>query len=162
MSRVRLVRIGIALLTMVSLDCYQSVAQTALPAAEFDRSDIVSPEDFDARLQAIETYKRALEDQLKKLEVANSPKVSPATKLPTVTLSGVFQADAVAFDQDNASRDAYGRIESGTAFRRARLGAKGSAAENVDYFMQMDFAFFGRPTFTETDAVAMRVQVLRR
>jgi phosphate-selective porin OprO/OprP len=70
-------------------------------------------------------------------------------KLPSVQLSGVFQADGVAFDQNDASRLAYGRIESGADFRRARLGAKGSLTDRMDYFMQMDFAFFGRPTFTD-------------
>ena len=70
-------------------------------------------------------------------------------KFPSVQLSGVFQADGVAFEQDEASRLAYGRIESGADFRRARLGAKGSLTDRMDYFMQMDFAFFGRPTFTD-------------
>ena len=70
-------------------------------------------------------------------------------KFPSVQLSGVFQADGVAFEQDEASRLAYGRIESGADFRRARLGAKGSLSDRMDYFMQMDFAFFGRPTFTD-------------
>ena len=61
----------------------------------------------------------------------------------------MFQADAVTFDQNNASRDAYGRVEGGADFRRARLGAKGSVSDRMDYFMQMDFGFFGRPTFTD-------------
>lgn len=72
------------------------------------------------------------------------------TKFPTpVTLSGVFQADAVAFSQDDANRRQYGFIEDGAGFRRARLGARGSVTNNMNYFMQMDFAFFGRPTFTD-------------
>lgn len=70
-------------------------------------------------------------------------------KYPTLALSGVFQADAVSFDQDDASRLAYGGIESGAAFRRARLAAKGAVSDRMDYFMQMDFGFFGRPTFTD-------------
>jgi hypothetical protein len=79
-----------------------------------------------------------------------SPPVEPAPvglapvaekKFPSVQLSGVFQADGVAFEQDEASRQAYGQIESGADFRRARLGAKGSLSDRMDYFMQMDFIF---------------------
>ncbi len=55
----------------------------------------------------------------------------------------------MTFDQNNTSRDAYGRVEGGADFRRARLGAKGSVSDRMDYFMQMDFGFFGRPTFTD-------------
>lgn len=66
-----------------------------------------------------------------------------------VTIMGVFQADAVAFSQDSANKREYGSIEDGAGFRRARLGAKGSVANNMNYFFQMDFAFFGRPTFTD-------------
>jgi phosphate-selective porin OprO/OprP len=68
---------------------------------------------------------------------------------PNIQLSGVFQADAVAFDQDDASRHNYGEIESGADFRRARLGARGAISDRMDYFMQLDFGFFGRPTFTD-------------
>jgi phosphate-selective porin OprO and OprP len=84
----------------------------------------------------------AIEKRLNEIEAAKK-------KLPSVTVSGVFQADAVWFNQTDESRDQYGSIESGADFRRARLAAKGSVTEEMNYFMQMDFAFFGRPTFTD-------------
>lgn len=71
---------------------------------------------------------------------------------PTVTVNGVFQADAVTFHQDDASIATLGRIQNGADFRRVRLSAKGAVAENMNYFVQMDFGFFGRPTFTDVYA----------
>lgn len=68
---------------------------------------------------------------------------------PNVTVNGVFQADVGFFDQDPASIRAHGDIQDGADFRRARLSAKGAVTETVNYFFQMDFAFFGRPTFTD-------------
>lgn len=68
---------------------------------------------------------------------------------PTVQVNGVFQADAGFFDQDANSVASYGPILNGSDFRRARLSAKGAITESTNYFMQMDFAFFGRPTFTD-------------
>ena len=55
----------------------------------------------------------------------------------------------VAFNQDAANRASYGDIQNGAGFRRARLGARGSVTNNMNYFFQMDFGFFGRPTFTD-------------
>lgn len=77
------------------------------------------------------------------------PAAAAKSKYPTVTVNGVFQADAVMFNQDAASLATFGQIQNGTDFRRARLSAKGALAENMNYFMQMDFGFFGRPTFTD-------------
>jgi phosphate-selective porin OprO/OprP len=68
---------------------------------------------------------------------------------PTVTINGVFQADAGFFDQDTTNRLTVGNAVDGADFRRARLSAKGAVSETVNYFFQMDFAFFGRPTFTD-------------
>ncbi|MFO1040356.1 MAG: porin [Planctomycetaceae bacterium] len=68
---------------------------------------------------------------------------------PTVQINGVFQADVGFFSQDENSKIAYGTIQNGSDFRRARLSAKGSLTETTNYFFQMDFAFFGRPTFTD-------------
>ncbi len=69
--------------------------------------------------------------------------------LPNVQMSGVFQADTGFIDQDAHSVASYGRIQNGTDFRRARLGAKASVTDTTNAFFQMDFAFFGRPTFTD-------------
>ena len=68
---------------------------------------------------------------------------------PTVQVNGAFQADMGYFNQDANSKAAYGLIQNGADFRRARLSAKGSLTDSTNYFFQMDFAFFGRPTFTD-------------
>ena len=77
-------------------------------------------------------------------------------KFPSVQINGVFQAEAGAFTQDAANKAltadpvvSDGNIQNGADFRRARLSAKGAVTPNTNYFMQMDFAFFGRPTFTD-------------
>lgn len=68
---------------------------------------------------------------------------------PTVTVNGVFQSDVGWIHQDTASETQFGQIQDGADFRRARLSAKGSVTELTNYFFQMDFGFFGRPTFTD-------------
>ena len=87
--------------------------------------------------------------------------------LPSVQVSGVFQADAGFFDQSGNSKRTYdigdgnfGDIKDGADFRRARLGAKGALTETTNYFMQFDFAFFGRPTFTDVWVEQTKVPVL--
>ena len=99
-----------------------------------------------ARIEELERNAKTSESKI--LAIEDGAKTEKA-KRPTLQLSGVFQADAVAFDQDEASRLNYGRVESGADFRRARLGAKGAISDSMDYFMQLDFGFFGRPTFTD-------------
>lgn len=69
--------------------------------------------------------------------------------LPAVQVLGVFQADAGWISQDHASVLSYGRIQNGVSFRRARLAAKAAITDSTNGFFQMDFAFFGRPTFTD-------------
>lgn len=66
-----------------------------------------------------------------------------------VTVNGVFQSDAGWIHQDSNSETQYGQIQDGADFRRARLSAKGSVTQLTNYFFQMDFGFFGRPTFTD-------------
>ncbi len=84
------------------------------------------------------------------------PAAAPAKpKYPTVQINGVFQAEMGFFNQDANSLNTYAPLQNGAAmqngadFRRARLSAKGSLSDTVNYFFQMDFAFFGRPTFTD-------------
>lgn len=72
-----------------------------------------------------------------------------AKTFPTVQVHGVFQADTGWFDQSPASVESYGHIQNGSDFRRARLSANGNLTDITKYFFQMDFAFFGRPTFTD-------------
>jgi phosphate-selective porin OprO/OprP len=74
----------------------------------------------------------------------------PAVTYPAnIQLSAAFQADVVTFNQDAASLAVYGPIENGADFRRARLGARAALASNMNAFMQFDFGFPGRPTFTD-------------
>src|SRR5262245_46410127 len=79
----------------------------------------------------------------------------PAIKYPAnVQVLGVFQADGVTFNQDDANRAPHAQggvcfIENGGDFRRARLAAKAALANNMNAFMQWDFAAQGRPTFTD-------------
>lgn len=74
---------------------------------------------------------------------------TPAAAYPTVAVTGFFQADALWFAQDAASTAVVGDVQDVADFRRARLAAKGKVAENVDYFMEYDFAFPGRPSFMD-------------
>ncbi|MBX3423948.1 MAG: porin [Pirellulaceae bacterium] len=106
-------------------------------------------QDIDSRVKALERLHAETQGELKKLADAKSKAEADNKKLPNITINGVFQADAVSFDQDDASRLTYGRIENGADFRRARLSAKGAVSDRMDYFLQMDFGFFGRPTFTD-------------
>ncbi len=93
---------------------------------------------------------------------AEVPAVTEAPKptYPTVQVNGVFQADAGWYRQDAASIQALGNLQDGVDFRRLRLSAKGSVIENVNYMIQMDFAFFGRPTFTDVWAEVTHVPLL--
>ncbi len=100
------------------------------------------------RLQTLEDKERQTAEELKKLQDAKKTSAEKP-KLPSVAINGVFQADAVSFNQGETSKEAYGRIDGGADFRRARLSAKGAVSDRMDYFMQMDFGFFGRPTFTD-------------
>lgn len=94
-----------------------------------------------------EAQSQRLED-LEKLVRGLQEKAAKKT-FPSVTVNGVFQADSGWIRQDAASEQQYGNILDGADFRRARLSAKGSVTETTNYFMQMDFGFFGRPTFTD-------------
>jgi len=91
------------------------------------------------------------EDRLANLEkiVADLQQKAAKKTYPALTVNGVFQADAGWIHQDVASESAYGQIQDGAAFRRARLSAKGLVSESTGYMLQMDFGFFGRPTFTD-------------
>jgi phosphate-selective porin OprO/OprP len=80
---------------------------------------------------------------------ADFQKAANARTYPNVALHGVFQADFGWFHQDANSLATFGRIQDGADFRRARLQANGAVTENVNYFIQFDFAFPGRPTFTD-------------
>jgi len=71
------------------------------------------------------------------------------SKYPTVALTGFAQIDALYFDQNGTSKANNGNISDYAGFRRARLAAKGQLAENTGYYLEMDFAFPGRPSFMD-------------
>lgn len=83
-----------------------------------------------------------------------------AKQFPTVEVHGVFQADTGWIHQTEASRNTVGDIQDGSSFRRARLSANGKVVDNMSYFLQMDFGFFGRPTFTDVWMELNEVPVL--
>tara|TARA_R100000789_G_scaffold58494_1_gene56436 strand:- start:39845 stop:41338 length:1494 start_codon:yes stop_codon:yes gene_type:complete len=75
---------------------------------------------------------------------------------PTTKITGFFQADAVWFDQSPANQfavgggvPAMGDVQDGADFRRTRLAAVGKVWENIDYMIEFDFAFPGRPSFMD-------------
>lgn len=100
--------------------------------------------------------------QIAELDTAFRSFQSNATRkvFPNVTVNGVFQADAGWIHQDVASETQYGQIQDGADFRRARLSAKGSVTDLTNYFFQMDFGFFGRPTFTDVWLEQTKVPLL--
>jgi len=70
-------------------------------------------------------------------------------KYPNIEMHGVVQADSGWYGQDQTNINEFKVLKDGADFRRARLSANGGIAPNVNYFFQMDFAFPGRPTFTD-------------
>ncbi len=70
-------------------------------------------------------------------------------KYPEVKLGGFFQADAVWFVQDSVNIATVGDIQNGADFRRARLSAQGDLTEDVNFMIEFDFAFPGRPSFMD-------------
>jgi len=78
-----------------------------------------------------------------------NPSGSQPPSFPTVDLTGFFQADVGWVSQSNLNHTAVGDLQDGVDFRRARLAATGSVAENVGYMLEMDFAFPGRPNFMD-------------
>lgn len=76
-----------------------------------------------------------------------------ANPFPTVNLTGFFQVDAAWFETglDTRFNDdfSFSNVLDSRGFRRARLAAQGQTAKNVDYMIEFDFAFPGRPTFMD-------------
>ena len=102
----------------------------------------------------------AVTDRLNQLEARLNSVEADKRKLPSVTINGAFQADAVWFSQTDESRDQFGAVESGAGFRRTRLSAKGSVTNTMNYLVQMDFGAFGRPSFTDVWVEQTKVPML--
>jgi phosphate-selective porin OprO/OprP len=127
-----------------------SVQPFAAPSGDGAFSTAAS---FEADLQQ---QPQSFEQQLANLGKRIEALERPAIKYPSnVGVLGVFQADGVTFNQDAANKlpSAAGgvgqTIQNGADFRRARVAARATLANNMNAFMQFDFAFPGRPTFTD-------------
>ncbi|MFN0053265.1 MAG: OprO/OprP family phosphate-selective porin [Planctomycetales bacterium] len=70
-------------------------------------------------------------------------------KYPNLEVHGAVQFDTGWYGQDQTNINEFGVLKDGADFRRTRLGVNGSIAPTINYFWQMDFAFPGRPTFTD-------------
>lgn len=131
----------------------ESVVRSARTDGSLDGESAMQESELEASSRQLQDRLRLLEDRVEMAEanLLESQKnlAAEKRKLPNIAMSGVFQADTVFFSQSPASRDAYGLVEDGADFRRARLGAKGAVTDRMDYFMQIDFGFFGRPTITD-------------
>ncbi|MEM7313120.1 MAG: porin [Planctomycetota bacterium] len=97
------------------------------------------------------------------LEMQTSPFANAAStnsQYPTSRLTGFFHADYSWFSQDTQF---FGDDQDYRGFRRARLAAVGSVADNVDYMLEMDFGFPGRPHFMDVwmDVHGFRLGTLR-
>jgi phosphate-selective porin OprO/OprP len=124
----------------------------------------VESQETSARIDADLLQQPSLEQQLAALGKRVDAIEKPAIKYPAnVQVLGVFQAEGVMFNQDAANKLPIAQggvmqpnqpagvttIQDGADFRRARLAARAALANNVNAFMQFDFAFPGRPTFTD-------------
>lgn len=77
------------------------------------------------------------------------PEDPTKTKYPIIKLTGFFQADYGLFGQSPNNIRSVGDAQDGADFRRTRLAAMGNVTENVNYMIEMDFAFPGRPSFMD-------------
>jgi len=126
-----------------------------------------TPEEAEARIAALEAQLATLAQQVADLKAATAASfkdvratqsattVSIAAGRPTIasgdgaysaTLHGVMQLDAAQYFQDKALPAAIGNardLNSGTNFRRARLGVDGKFAKYFDYNVLLDFGGSG-------------------
>ena len=126
-----------------------------------------TPEQQQARIEALEAQLEALSSQIADLKAATAASlkdvrtaqaatsVSIAGGKPTIasgdgafsaTVHAVMQLDAAWYNQDSPlpASVATGRdLNSGTNFRRARLGVDGKAFKNFDYGVLLDFGGSG-------------------
>ena len=125
-----------------------------------------TPEQQQARIEALEAQLEALASQINDLKAATAASlkdvrtvqaqtnVSIANGKPTIAsgdgafsanIHAVMQLDAAWYNQDSGLGAAVvGRdLNSGTNFRRARLGVDGKAFKNFDYGVLLDFGGAG-------------------
>jgi phosphate-selective porin OprO/OprP len=120
-----------------------SVSSGGEPNADPPLADQVRK--LQAELEALqESLDKKSEDAEKKAEA----KKADEARVPTAILSTQFQADFYAIDQDAANQAAFGDIQNGEAFRRARIGVFGDHGP-TEYRIDVDFALSSRPSFLD-------------
>lgn len=88
------------------------------------------------------------------------PTVDLGKKFPKVTFGGQLQVDAGWFNQSTSSRLTVGDVQDAAGVRRARINAFGSLAENVDFKLQLDFGFPGRPSYADAYVDFTKIPIL--
>lgn len=135
-----------------SRDAKGHSAPAAVESAQFAPDDGGGAPDDNAAAAAYVAPFIALQKELQALKASLAAK-----QYPYIEVHAVAQMDNGAFAQDaNNIRTLKGFttlpngiLDNGSDFRRARLTANGGLTENSNFFFQMDFAFPGRPTFTD-------------
>lgn len=167
----RVVLLGLILLKAILPTAGQDVVSSSVaPEVAVTAEDSSPPTPATSDVTSLEQQLQALRSELGLLKDGLSK-----PKYPTVEVHGVFQADSGWFHQtDNniatlhdlqilegvPAASANGDLRDGADFRRARLSANGSVMPNMNYFFQMDFAFPGRPTFTDVWMELTNVPIL--
>jgi phosphate-selective porin OprO/OprP len=147
-------------LACIAASCFVWAAGALAMAEEYDSGldplPYRLPAEFDPALQtgfveptATDDRLAALEAEVKRLSSADEKRRADAAKKPTFQIGGQLQTDYLYFGQDADSREAFGDINDGVNFRRARLTARGDAFEQVEYAIGFDFALPGRPSFLD-------------
>jgi phosphate-selective porin OprO and OprP len=106
------------------------------------QTGFVEPSATDDRLAALEA-------EVKRLSAVDGKRKTDAAKKPTFQIGGQLQTDYLYFGQDADSRAAFGAINDGVYFRRARFVAQGEAFEQIKYAIGFDFSLPGRPSFLD-------------
>jgi phosphate-selective porin OprO/OprP len=94
------------------------------------------------------------------LQAGSGTSGAAKNKYPLIAVSGAAQIDGVWFAQDDANEAVVGDAQDVAGFRRSRIGANGNLADNVKYRMEYDFAFPGRPNFTDVWASTSGIPLL--
>ncbi|CAN5211600.1 OprO/OprP family phosphate-selective porin [soil metagenome] len=138
----------------------------AMTGAAHAQTAAQTPEQQQARIEALEAQLEALSGQIADLKAATAASlkdvrtaqaatvVSVAGGKPTIAsgdgafsanIHAVMQLDAAWYNQDSGrGAGVTGRdLNSGTNFRRARLGVDGKAFKNFDYSVLLDFGGAG-------------------
>ncbi|MDR6530506.1 phosphate-selective porin OprO/OprP [Caulobacter rhizosphaerae] len=142
------------------------IAMTGAVHAQSASGATQTPEQQQARIEALEAQLEALSGQIADLKAATAASlkdVRTAQAQTTVSIAGgkptiasgdgafsanihaVMQLDATWYNQDSGlPATTTGRdLNSGTNFRRARLGVDGKAFKNFDYGVLLDFGGAG-------------------